>query len=376
MALKQPLLILGGGQLGLMIAEAAARLGLVVDRYDPENACLLPGTSDLATPMDFDTAMARYSAITVEREAFPETGVSAQLSASDKCVARGALKVIPDRCTQKTLLDDAGIATAPWVRLDTPADLTAARAHFGNVVIKTRSGGYDGRGTWLLRRDASLDEVPLDALCGNAIIEQMIPFRREVSIVGARNLAGDTVFYPLVRNHHVDGILRLTLAPAQAASQLQTQAEAALGAIMAKLDFCGVMAVEFFEVIDADGARLLVNELAPRVHNSGHWSHEGANWSQFDLHALALTDLPLPQPTTSGVTAMVNLIGTAFSNDWLSRPGTLHWYGKSHRPGRKLGHVNLTADSLADLDEQLQAWQDALPTDYRAQLEAEQALGK
>lgn len=367
MPLKQPLLILGGGQLGLMIAEAAARLGLVVDRYDPENACLLPGTSDFRCELDWDTAQQRYNAITVEREAFPSDGLSARFAASDKCVARGALKVIPDRFDQKTMLDDAGIATAPWVCLEQPQQLAEARARFGDVVVKTRSGGYDGRGTWLLKQSDSLDDLPLEQLCGNAIIEQMIPFRRELSIVGARNLAGDTVFYPLVRNWHVDGILRLTLAPAQAAAPLQPQAEQALNSIMERLDFRGVMAVEFFEV---DG-QLLVNEIAPRVHNSGHWSQEGADLSQFDLHAISLTDLPLHTPCVSGVTAMVNLIGVEFNPDWLARPGVLHWYGKSYRPGRKLGHLNLSAASLDELREQLAAWQDLLPAGTDAQLDAE-----
>src|SRR5699024_3394546 len=128
----------------------------------------------------------RYAAITVEREAFPASGPSAQFAQSDKSVARGALEVIPDRRDQKSMLDAQGIATAPWRLLAQPEDLNRARERFGDVVIKTRSGGYDGRGTWLLRRDDSLDDVPVAELCGNAIVEQMIAFRRELSIVGAR----------------------------------------------------------------------------------------------------------------------------------------------------------------------------------------------
>lgn len=153
------------------------------------------------------------------------------------------------------------------------------------------------------------------------------------------------VFYPLVRNWHVDGILRLTLAPANAVSNaLQQEAEQALGGIMAELDYAGVMAVEFFQ---HDG-HLLVNEIAPRVHNSGHWSQEGADISQFELHLRALGALPMPAPKSSGITAMVNLIGVEFSEDWLQRPGVLHWYGKSVRPGRKVGHVNAYGDDLED----------------------------
>lgn len=370
MALKQPVLILGGGQLGLMIAEAAARLGLVVDRYDPENSCLLPGTSDFRSNIDLETALHRYAAVTVEREAFPETGQATQLVQSDKSVARQALRTIPDRFDQKSMLDELGIATAAWLTLEQPDDLTTARERFGDVVIKTRSGGYDGRGTWLLHAGDSLDAVPVEQLCGDAIVEQMVSFSRELSIVGARNLAGDTVFYPLVRNWHVDGTLRLTLAPARQAGPMQAEAESMLARIMQTLDFHGVMAVEFFE---SDG-RLLVNEIAPRVHNSGHWTQQGADLSQFDLHAIALTDLPMHSPQVSRVTAMVNLIGVDFSNDWLARPGVVHWYGKSYRPRRKLGHVNLTGDSLVELEAQLDAWQDVMPAGARDELAAEMNL--
>lgn len=370
MALKQPLLILGSGQLGLMTAEAAARLGLVVDRYDPENSRLLPGTSDFGCAIETQTVLQRYGAVTVEREAFPDSGQAAGLVQSDKNVARQALRVIPDRFDQKSMLDAQGIPNAPWMTLEQPPDLTTARDRFGDVVIKTRSGGYDGRGTWLLRAGDTLDDIPVDELCADAIVEQMVPFARELSIVGARNMAGDTVFYPLVRNWHVDGTLRLTLAPACQADAMQAEAEAMLARIMQTLDFRGVMAVEFFE---ADG-QLLVNEIAPRVHNSGHWTQQGADLCQFALHAIALTDLPMHSPRVDGVTAMVNLIGVEFDDDWLARPGIVHWYGKSYRPNRKLGHVNLTGDSLADLQAQLEAWQDVMPAGAQDELAAEMHL--
>ena len=132
-------LVLGGGQLGLMMAEAAARLGLVVDRYDPERALLLPGTSDLAVPITWEECLERYPVVTVEREAFPDSGLSARLAASDRCVARGALAVIPDRYTQKSMLDELGIATAPWRNLDRVEDLADAAAEFGGVVVKART---------------------------------------------------------------------------------------------------------------------------------------------------------------------------------------------------------------------------------------------
>lgn len=363
-------LVLGGGQLGLMMAEAAARLGLVVDRYDPERAMLLPGTSDLPVPISWEECLERYPVVTVEREAFPDTGLSARLATSDRCVARGALGTIPDRFDQKSMLDRLGIATAPWRTLDNAGDLPAAAEAFGGVVVKARSGGYDGRGTWIIGEGGDLGEVPVAELAGRAIVEKKIPFRRELSIVGARNPAGDTLFYPLTRNWHVDGILRLSLAPANACQALQPEAESILKRIMEELDYAGVMAVEFFE---QDG-ELLVNEIAPRVHNSGHWTHEGADWSQFDLHVHALAGVPLHSLNVHGCSAMVNLIGTPFDQAWLQHPGVVHWYGKDVRPGRKVGHANLTAPTLDGLRDGLRAWADVLPEGFEAVLESELAI--
>lgn len=365
-----PVLVLGGGQLGLMMAEAAARLGLVVDRYDPERAVLLPGTSDLAVPITWEECCQRYPVITVEREAFPTSGLSSRLAASDRCVARGALAVIPDRKTQKSMLDDLGVHTAPWLDLVEPEDLSVARKQFTGLVVKARSGGYDGRGTWIISEYDDLSSVPAEELAGHAIVEKKIPFRRELSIVGARSLAGETRFYPLTRNWHVDGVLRLSLAPASACKALQPEAERILQRIMQKLDYAGVMAVEFFQEDD----RLLVNEIAPRVHNSGHWTHEGADRSQFDLHVHALAGVSLYPVTMKGPSAMVNLIGVPFDPAWLQRPGVVHWYGKSVRPGRKLGHVNLMASTLEGLRDGLHAWADVLPEGYERILDSELSL--
>ena len=208
-------LVLGGGQLGLMMAEAAARLGLVVDRYDPERALLLPGTSDLAVPITWEECLERYPVVTVEREAFPDSGLSARLAASDRCVARGALAVIPDRYTQKSMLDELGIATAPWRNLDQVEDLAATAAEFGGVVVKARSGGYDGRGTWIVGDGAYLDDLRerhADAALGDdafaefATNQALIALERSERIFrGARykvprTLPGDVFANPDFRN--------------------------------------------------------------------------------------------------------------------------------------------------------------------------------
>ena len=195
-------------------------------------------------------------------------------------------------------------------------------------------------------------ELPADAY-GECIVEQGINFSGEVSLVGARGHDGRSVFYPLTHNLHEDGILRTSVALPQPNPALQQQAEQMLAAILNELNYVGVMAMECFIV----GDRLLINELAPRVHNSGHWTQNGASISQFELHLRAILGLPLPQPVVSTPSVMVNLIGTAVNEQWLSLPLVhLHWYEKEVRPGRKVGHLNLNDPSAADLRPRCRRW--------------------
>ncbi len=207
-------------------------------------------------------------------------------------------------------------------------------------------------------------ELPADAY-GECIVEQGINFSGEVSLVGARGHDGRSVFYPLTHNLHEDGILRASVALPQPNPALQQQAEQMLAAILNELNYVGVMAMECFIV----GDRLLINELAPRVHNSGHWTQNGASISQFELHLRAILGLPLPQPVVSTPSVMVNLIGTAVNEQWLSLPLVhLHWYEKEVRPGRKVGHLNLNDPSAADLRQALQALAPLLPGEYQSGL--------
>lgn len=341
-----PVLVIGQGQLGLMLAAAGARLGIVVDRLNPEESVLLPGTSDLAVPTDLDSLLARYPVITAEREQLPDTPLVRGLMASEGFHNRPAFEQLPDRLTQKQLLDQLDIPTAAWQPLDTPADLEAARRSLGGILrAKLRSGGYDGRGQWRLTPDDALPALPAPA-----IVEQEQQFSREVSLVGARGHDGRLTFFPLVENRHRDAILSLTTAPAENTGPVQKEVEGWLGRIMEALDYVGVMAMELF---DTDTG-LKVNELAPRVHNSGHWTQQGASFSQFDLHLWTLCGLPVPEPEVRGVSAMFNLIGIRFDPQWLTLPhATLHWYGKSWRAGRKLGHINVCADNYPQLNDRL-----------------------
>jgi 5-(carboxyamino)imidazole ribonucleotide synthase len=218
--------------------------------------------------------------------------------------------------------------------------------------LKTRRLGYDGKGQWVLRTGEDVERVKNEIPSAPLILEEFVKFSRELSILAVRARNGETAFYRLVENHHRDGILRLSLAPAPRLTEaLQREAETAARCVLESLDYVGVLAIELFEC----NGRLLANEMAPRVHNSGHWTIEGAVTSQFENHLRAVSGLPPGDTGTLGFSAMLNLIGELpDSNELLSVPGAhLHLYGKSLRSGRKVGHVTVRADSNEQLQQRL-----------------------
>ncbi|MBH3003577.1 5-(carboxyamino)imidazole ribonucleotide synthase [Serratia nevei] len=346
----KPVCVLGNGQLGRMLRQAGEPLGIAV----------YPVGID-AEP---EAVPHQNSVITAEIERWPETALTRELATHSAFVNRDIFPRLADRLTQKQLLDQLGLATAPWQLLASAAEWPQVFASLGELaIVKRRVGGYDGRGQWRLRPGQEA-ELPADAY-GECIVEQGINFSGEVSLVGARGHDGRSVFYPLTHNLHEDGILRTSVALPQPNPALQQQAEQMLAAILNELNYVGVMAMECFIV----GDRLLINELAPRVHNSGHWTQNGASISQFELHLRAILGLPLPQPVVSTPSVMVNLIGTAVNEQWLSLPLVhLHWYEKEVRPGRKVGHLNLNDPSAADLRQALQALAPLLPGEYQSGL--------
>ncbi|AWO78139.1 5-(carboxyamino)imidazole ribonucleotide synthase [Serratia marcescens] len=346
----KPVCVLGNGQLGRMLRQAGEPLGIAV----------------YPVGIDAEPEAVPYqnSVITAEIERWPETALTRELATHSAFVNRDIFPRLADRLTQKQLLDQLGLATAPWQLLASAAEWPQVFAALGELaIVKRRVGGYDGRGQWRLRPGQEA-ELPADAY-GECIVEQGINFSGEVSLVGARGHDGRSVFYPLTHNLHEDGILRASVALPQPHPALQQQAEQMLAAILNELNYVGVMAMECFIV----GDRLLINELAPRVHNSGHWTQNGASISQFELHLRAILGLPLPQPVVSTPSVMVNLIGTAVNEQWLSLPLVhLHWYEKEVRPGRKVGHLNLNDPSAADLRQALQALAPLLPGEYQSGL--------
>ncbi|AIA49977.1 phosphoribosylaminoimidazole carboxylase ATPase subunit [Serratia sp. FS14] len=346
----KPVCVLGNGQLGRMLRQAGEPLGIAV--------------YPIGIDAEPEAVPYQNSVITAEIERWPETALTRELATHSAFVNRDIFPRLADRLTQKQLLDQLGLATAPWQLLASAAEWPQVFASLGELaIVKRRVGGYDGRGQWRLRPGQEA-ELPADAY-GECIVEQGINFSGEVSLVGARGHDGRSVFYPLTHNLHEDGILRTSVALPQPNPALQQQAEQMLAAILNELNYVGVMAMECFIV----GDRLLINELAPRVHNSGHWTQNGASISQFELHLRAILRLPLPQPVVSTPSVMVNLIGTAVNEQWLSLPLVhLHWYEKEVRPGRKVGHLNLNDPSAADLRQALQALVPLLPGEYQSGL--------
>jgi 5-(carboxyamino)imidazole ribonucleotide synthase len=261
-----------------------------------------------------------------------------------------ALEVTQDRAREKELCRDLGISTAAFRPVDDRAGLDQAMTEVGlPAILKTRRGGYDGKGQAVVTGPDDLERAWSEVDGRPAILEAQVPFTRELSVLAVRSRDGTTASWPLVENYHSGGILRGSIAPApMLTAELQQQGENIARAILERLDYVGVLAVELFEV---DG-ELLVNELAPRVHNSGHWTIEGAETSQFENHLRAILGWPLGSTDAVALSAMVNCIGARPAPEQvLAVPNThLHDYAKAPRPGRKVGHITVTAATPEELD--------------------------
>ncbi|MCL7720412.1 5-(carboxyamino)imidazole ribonucleotide synthase [Actinobacillus pleuropneumoniae] len=351
-AIYPPIYVLGNGQLGRMLRYAGAPLDIEVK------------------PLAFDAPvfeLEQNSIITAEIERWAETPLTQLLGNHKNFVNLNVFGTTADRFTQKSLLDKLQLSTSPWQLLESAEQWQSVFSNVGEkVVVKRRTGGYDGRGQWIVTQD-SIDQITSD-LFGEVIAEKFIPFDGEISIVGARFRDGSTRFYPINHNLQQNGILRYSVCDENLPNQqtYQTQAEQMLGTIMQDLEYIGVMAMECFVV----GDKLLINELAPRVHNSGHWTQLGCSISQFGLHLRALLDLPTPQLKQIAPSVMINLIGIEHNNAWLEVPfSQLHWYGKEVRAGRKVGHINLCHPEQAQLIQLLEQLRPYLTDDFHSGLD-------
>ena len=338
--------IVGGGQLGMMLAEAATELGIGCITLDPATDSPASRVAPaIVGAYDDETALAELAAaadvVTYEFENVPVA--SARFLAERVLVLPPpeSLEFAQDRLLEKALFEEVGLAAAPFSAVASREDLAEALDVIGvPSVLKTRRLGYDGKGQVRL---ASVDEA--DGAwegVGQApsILESLVPFERELSILGVRARHGEASFYPLVENTHREGILRVSIAPAtDVTRELQAKAERHALAVMERLGHVGVVAIELFQV----RGELLGNEMAPRVHNSGHWTIEGAATSQFENHLRAICGLELGPTTSSAYSAMVNLIGSVPpEGSFEVEAGVyIHLYGKASRPTRKLGHVTV-----------------------------------
>ncbi|GJD81975.1 N5-carboxyaminoimidazole ribonucleotide synthase [Methylobacterium gregans] len=347
--------IVGGGQLGRMIALAAANYGLKVHVFAPDADSPAFDVAAAATCAAYDDgeALTRFAqsveAITYEFENIPRETADLLARHAPLHPSADALSTTQDRLSEKSFINGLGIPTAPFRQVDTPDDLARALDAIGlPAVLKTRRFGYDGKGQRIIRTAAEGDRNAIFAEFGGAplILEGFVPFECEVSVVAARGQDGSFAAFDLCQNEHRDHILALTQVPVPGLAPETAEAAVEIARRIAEaLDYVGVLAVEMFLVRDEAGERLIVNEIAPRVHNSGHWTIEGALTSQFAQHVRAVCGWPLGEAARTGGLAveMRNLIGRE-AGDWqaiLAEPGAhLHLYGKGEaRAGRKMGHV-------------------------------------
>ena len=358
--------VLGGGQLGRMLGLAGLPLGLRFRFLDPAPDAPARAVGPLVVGALGDEhalgeTVRDATVVTFEWEGVPADAARFVERRHPMRPGPRALEVAQDRLLEKALFLALGIDVAAFAGVDDRAELDDAVESIGlPAVLKTRRGGYDGKGQHVLRSSADIDGAWETLGGAPLILESLVPFTREVSVLAVRGLDGASACYPLVENTHVDGILRVSRAPAPGLTPaLQGDAEAIAHRLLEELDYVGVLAVELFE---HDG-RLLANELAPRVHNSGHWTIEGAECSQFENHLRAILGMPLGSTAARGPTVMVNCIGfVPKPGPLLAIPGVhLHDYAKVPRPGRKVGHVTVTAPDSSTLDLRLSLLRDAAP---------------
>jgi 5-(carboxyamino)imidazole ribonucleotide synthase len=342
--------IVGAGQLGRMMALAGYPLGLDFLFLDPSNA---PPAGQLAAVLksaftdsrSLRTLARRCEVVTIDWENVSVAALRKLRADTRVSPPPAAIATAQDRVSEKRLFEKLGITTTRWRAVSNRRQLTAALREIGLPgVLKTRRMGYDGKGQAVLRTAADVEGAWAQLGTVPLLYEELVPFDEEVSVIGVRGRQGEFAVYPLNRNLHADGILRLTRAP-YGSARLNRLAARHLQAVMEHFHYIGVLTIEFF----VRGGRLVANEMAPRVHNSGHWTIEGAVTSQFENHLRAILGLPLGDTRATGYSAMINLIGTMPERSaLLCHAGVhLHDYGKEARPGRKLGHLTVVEHNEA-----------------------------
>jgi len=358
--------VLGSGQLGRMLALSAYPLGhqmrflalsedepssllgkTFVHNNNPEILNNFADSSDIVTYESENTDVTIVNKISQNTKVYP---------------SHKSLYISQHRGREKALLDKLKIPCAPYQMVNSLDDLKSAIKSIGvPSILKTATDGYDGKGQFLIKSEIQLYEAWEKMSGVESILEGFINFKRELSLIAVRGIDGSLAYYPLVENSHYEGILRLTIAPAQNISEpLQKKAEGYMSSLLNEIKHVGVLTIELFE----SDSGLLVNEIAPRVHNSGHWTIEGAKTSQFENHIRAITESPLGQTTsTKNFSAMINIIGVhgPIQKALKAKNAHLHLYDKEERTGRKLGHITITSNSIDDLNQSIENLKEYLP---------------
>ncbi|MBT9491444.1 MAG: 5-(carboxyamino)imidazole ribonucleotide synthase [Paucibacter sp.] len=354
--------VMGGGQLGRMFVHAAQSLGFRTVVLDPDADSPAGLIAHQHIRADYLDAVAlgelarQCQAITTEFENVPAQALQQLAQTRVVAPAAAAVAICQDRAAEKAHFAASAVACAPYAVIASEADLLAVSDDLLPGILKTATMGYDGKGQVRVRSRSELVDAWAQLKQVRCVLEQMLPLALEISVISARNAQGEIVQFPVQQNLHIDGVLAVTQVPAPGVSaELQAQALAAAARIAESMQYVGVLCVEFFVLQDG---RLIVNEMAPRPHNSGHYTMNACDLSQFDLQVRAMAGLPLTQPRLHSPTVMLNLLGDLWFSPtatdvertpaWdqvLALPGThLHLYGKaSARPGRKMGHLNITA---------------------------------
>ncbi|MBW8186278.1 5-(carboxyamino)imidazole ribonucleotide synthase [Shewanella nanhaiensis] len=363
------ILVLGAGQLARMMSLEGAPLDLNVRAFDVGSQKIIHPLTHQVFEQSLEQAISMVDVITSEFEHIPDDVLALCCQSGKFYPGKTAIKTGGDRSIEKELLDKTGVPSAPYQLITEKQHLLDAVSLLDlPLVIKTCQAGYDGKGQWRLK---SLDQVDAiwaemagfiasgtESFPHTIIAEKMIPFDREVSVIGARNKEGNVEIYPVTENQHTNGVLTLSLA-IEMDEKIQQQAIDAFNKLSVSMDYVGVLAIEFFEV----SGTLMVNEIAPRVHNSGHWTQQGTACSQFENHLRAVAGLPLGCTQAQKPSVMINVLGQdAIPSQVLTIDDVKsHWYGKAQRAGRKMGHINVSAKDNSALGNKLLQLADMLP---------------
>lgn len=354
--------IIGGGQLAQMLAHSVKHLGIQCAVLDPNPDCCARSECEHIQAQYDDIEALKKLAQWSDVVTYEFENVSASAAVIEDIVeihpSTKALAIAQDRHIERSMFRDLGIAIPEYEPVDGVESLEAALRSIGTpAILKARRLGYDGKGQVLINDPSKATEALNTIGDVPAILDKFVEFERELSLVAVRNAQGTIGFYPLAQNVHRGGILRVSKAPARDVSTaLKAQAQDAATKILEHFDYVGVLAIEFFQIGSGDDAHLVANEIAPRVHNTGHWTIEGAKVSQFENHMRAVMGMELGSCEPIGHSAMVNIIGSeprAGSLDAMPE-AFVHMYGKEPRAGRKIGHVTLNAQTQEELDSLLE----------------------